>query len=384
MFDFSDTALDAEFPVRKRFVYFNHAAQAPLPRRVAAAIAAHLENVRDRGAADWRAWYDAIEKTREKVGRFLGATGPEIAFVPSTSWGTNLVAQSYDWKPGDSVVGDDMEFPTNHYPWKLLARRGVEYRIAANRGGRISAEDIASKIDGSTRVVAVSWVAFHNGWVYPLDEIGRLCRERGILLVVDAIQGLGALPIDVSKTPVDVLIADPHKWLLGPEAAAIFYVAESAREKLPPPFLGWWNLKSRGEFLDYSGEFVDSARRFEPGSLPAAQIAGLSASLDLLMEVGLETVRDRIMVVVRKLKSGLEQRSWRVTTPEPPSSGILAGVPPGASAWAMARSLEQRGILVTAREKAVRFSPHFFNDEREVERVLEAIDAQGASTAGMG
>jgi len=380
MFDFSDTALDHEFPIRRNFVYFNHAAQAALPRRVVAAIGAHLENARDRGAVDWRGWYAAIDETREKAGKFLGAASREIAFVPSTSWGVNLVAQAYDWKPGDSVVGDDMEFPTNHYPWKLLARRGVEYRIAANRGGRITAEDIVSRVDGSTRVVALSWVAFHNGWVYPLDEIGRFCRERGILLVVDAIQGLGALPIDVAKTPVDVLIADPHKWLLGPEASAILYVAERAREKLPPPFLGWWNLKTRADFLGYEGEFVGSARRYEPGSLPAAQIAGLSASLDLLMEVGMETVRGRILKVVATLKRGLEERGWRVTTPEPASSGILAAVPGGQTAREMAMRLEKRGVIVSAREKAVRFSPHFFNDEQEVARVLQAIDAEAPAS----
>ncbi len=381
MFDFSDTGLDHEFPIRRNFVYFNHAAVAPLPRRTAAAIQAHLENVRDRGAADWRAWYTQIEAAREKAALFLGAAGREIAFLPSTSWGINLVAQAFEWKPGDNVVGDDMEFPTNHYPWTLLAKRGVEYRIAANRGGKITAEDIAARIDTSTRIVAVSWVAFHNGWVYPLAEIGRLCRERGILLVIDAIQGLGALPIDVSKTAVDVLIADGHKWLLGPEASAIFYVAESAASRLPPPFLGWWNLKAQGDYLDYGGGFVTSARRYEPGSLPTAQIAGLSASLDLLLEAGMETVRARILKVVEVLRDGLRERGWTITTPEPLASGILAAVPPGGGAWAMSKRLEQRGVIVSAREKAVRFSPHFFNHRAEVERVLAAIDGEGPNRA---
>src|ERR1700687_3632728 len=135
-FDFSPENLNREFPVRNSLVYFNHAAVAPLPRRVAGAIAAHNENVRDRGAADWRRWYAAIEEAREKVARFLGASREEVAFLPNTSWGLNLVAQAFPWKEGDNVVSDDMEFPSNAYPWLALEKRGVERRLAANRGGR--------------------------------------------------------------------------------------------------------------------------------------------------------------------------------------------------------------------------------------------------------
>ncbi|HKA36346.1 MAG TPA: aminotransferase class V-fold PLP-dependent enzyme, partial [Thermoanaerobaculia bacterium] len=292
---FSAQSLDREFPVRKSLIYFNHAAVAPLPRRVAAAIAAHNENVRDRGAADWRRWYAAIEATRAKAARFLGAAREEIAFLPNTSWGLNLVARSFPWKEGDNVVTDDMEFPSNAYPWLALENRGVECRLAKNRGGRITAEDIAAKVDARTRIVAVSWVAFHNGWVYPLEEISKVCRERGILFVLDAIQGLGALPLDVRAAGVDVLSADSHKWLLGPEGCAAFYVSESARERVPSLFAGWWNIKHETGYLDYKLDFYDSARRYEPGTLPTANLAGLSAALDLLTEVSLETVRSRIL-----------------------------------------------------------------------------------------
>ncbi len=142
---------------------------------------------------------------------------------------------------------------------------------------------IAARVDGRTRIVAVSWVAFHNGFVYPIDEIGRLCRERGILFVVDAIQGLGALPLDVGKSPIDVLVADAHKWLLGPEACAIFYVAQSARDRLPPPFGGWWNVKGAAGgsgYLDYGLDFHAGGRAYEAGSLPTAQIMGLAAALE--------------------------------------------------------------------------------------------------------
>jgi selenocysteine lyase/cysteine desulfurase len=374
-FNFSPESLDREFPVRKNLVYFNHAAVAPLPRRVADAIEAHTENVKLRGAADWRRWYADIERTREKAAAFLGAQRQEISLLPSTSWGLNLVAQAFDWKAGDNVVGDDMEFPSNVYPWMLLEKRGVELRQARNRGGRITAEDIAAKLDARTRIVAVSWVAFHNGFVYPIEEIGRLCQEHRILLVVDAIQGLGALPLDVSKAPVDVLVADGHKWLLGAEACAVFYVSENARERLPPPFGGWWNIHTEQGYLDYKLDFQPGGRRYEAGSLPTGQIMGLAAALDLLCAMELETVRDRILAVNGELKRGLEARAWRIVTPEPLASGILAAVPPNGNPARLAKALESHGILVAPREGAVRFSPHAYNDAAEVARILEAIDS---------
>ncbi len=378
MLDFSTPALDREFPIRRNFVYFNHAALSPLPRRVAEAITAHVENTRDRGAADWRKWYAAIERTREKAAHLLGADRSEIAFLPSTSWALNLTARSLAWAPGDNVVGDDMEFPSNSLPWKLLENVGVEYRAAANKSGRITLEDLARKVDSRTRVVAVSWVAFHNGFVYPLEEIGRFCRERGILFVVDAIQGLGALPLDLSKTPVDVLAADAHKWLLGQEGCTVFYVREAVRDRLPAIFGGWWNTKgeeSEKGFLVERLEFYRSARRYEPGSLPTAQIAGLEAAIDLLTEVGIETAQNRILQTVRKLAEGLASRDWRITTPGPLASGILAAAPPSSDSRTMAKALEERGIIVAPREGAVRFSPHFYNDQQEVQRVLQALDA---------
>ena len=175
-FDFSPASLDREFPVRRNLLYFNHAAVAPLPKRVADAAAAHLADVRDHGAAGWRDWYRLIDDAREKAARLLGTSGDEIAFLPNTSWGLNLAAQNFPWKPGDNVVTDDMEFPSNAYPWMALEERGIACRLAKSRDGRVTLSDLEEQVDARTRVLAVSWVAFHNGYVYPLAEIGAFCR----------------------------------------------------------------------------------------------------------------------------------------------------------------------------------------------------------------
>ena len=377
-FDFSPAALDREFPVRRSFLYFNHAAVAALPRRVAEAIVAHVENARDRGAADWRSWFGMVERVREKAGRLVGASAAEMAFVPNTSWGLNLVALNFPWTAGDNVVTTDVEFPSNAYPWRALAGRGVACRVAKNRDGRILAADVLALVDARTRVVAVSWVAFHNGAVTPLAELGAACRERGVLLVVDGIQGLGALPLDVKAARVDVLCSDAHKWLYGTEGGGVMFVDEGAKDRVPARAFGWWNLKTEGDYLDYREPVLYAgARRYEPGALPTANLAGLGAALDLLAAMGAAEIRSRLVANVEALRRGLRERGWTIATPEPIASGILAARAPSGDARAWAKALETRGVIVAPREGFVRFSPHAGNDEGEIARALAEIDAIG-------
>jgi selenocysteine lyase/cysteine desulfurase len=374
-FDFTPESLDREFPVRRQLVYLNHAAVAPLPRRVADAMIGHVENARDRGAADWRRAFGDVEKARAKAAAFIGSGADGVAFLPNTSWAINLTALAFPWTAGDNVVTSDLEFPSNFYPWQSLASRGVELRIARSRDGRITLDDVAAAADERTRVVAVSWVAFHNGWVFPLDELAAFCRERGILLVVDAIQGLGLLPLDVRRSGVHVLAADAHKWLYGPEGCAVFYVAEEARERVPAIVSGWWSMKTEGHYLEYRGEPYAGARRYEPGTLPIDHIRGLSAALDLLEEMGRDSILTRTLELVRALAAGLGARGWTIATPEPLASGILAAVPPKGDPREWAKALEGRGVIVAPREGAIRFSPYAGNDLDEIERALAVIDA---------
>ena len=232
----------SEFPVAERWAYFDHAAVAPLPRRSGDVLRAWADEQERNGVVHWPDWERKLEATRGRIARLLNAEADEIAFVGSTTQGIGLVAEGFPWRVGDSVVTAAEEYPSNIYPWMNLASRGVGLRTVPSREGRVWVEDLAAAIDRTTRVLTISHVEFASGFRNDLDALAGLCRERGIALFVDAIQGLGPLTIDVKRTPIDFLAADGHKWLLGPEGAGLLFVRREWIERLRPLGVGWHSV----------------------------------------------------------------------------------------------------------------------------------------------
>ena len=227
-----DSLRATEFPVAERWAYFDHAAQAPLPRRSAEALRNFSDEQMQDGVVGWPAREQRIESIRDQVALLVNAHRDEIAFIPSTTHGISLVAEGFPWREGDNVVSASEEYPSNVYPWMNLESRGVTLRLVPSREGRIWLDDLARAIDRSTRVLTISHVEFSTGFRNDLDALAELCRKRRIALFVDAIQGLGPHTIDVQKTPVDFMAADGHKWLLGPEGAGLLYVRREWIDRL--------------------------------------------------------------------------------------------------------------------------------------------------------
>jgi cysteine desulfurase/selenocysteine lyase len=366
----------AMFPVTRNVVYLNHAAVGPLSARACEAMERHARDQRDFGALHWREWDREYELLRQSAARLLNCTSGEIAILKNTSEGLSFVAEGFRWKRGDNVVSTDLEFPSNAIPWKILARRGVELRIVRSRDGAYTVDDIAKLIDANTRIVTVSSVAFHNGFTADLDGIGALCAQRDILFCVDAIQSLGALPIDVRRSNIAFLAADGHKWLCGPEGAATFFVAEEHRDKLEVMEHGWMNIERRGKFIDCSTDLRSDSRRFEAGSLNTNGICGARAAIDLLLEIGIEAIAIEVKRIAGLLADKLESIGYRLGTPRPVSSGIIGAIPPVIETNTLLRlhrRLEEAGIVCAPREGMLRFAPHFYNDESDVERVIDVL-----------
>jgi selenocysteine lyase/cysteine desulfurase len=356
------------FPVTKNLVYFNHAAVGPLSVRASEAMERHARDQRDFGALHWREWYAEHDRVRESAARLIGADAREIAIIKNTSEGLSFVAQGMRWRTGDNVITTGLEFPSNWTPWKRLETRGVECRVAPTP----TVEDIAPRIDDRTRLVTVSSVAFHNGFTADVHAIGTLCASRGVRFCVDAIQSIGVLPTDVRAAKIDFLAADGHKWLCGPEGAGIFYVAAERLEELEVVENGWTNIDRKGKFIGCPVDWLPDSRRFEAGSLNTNGIYGLRAGIELLLEIGVETIHDRAMAVAKKLAEGLESIGWKAPMFGAP---IVGATPPDVEKSILwyHRKLEEQGVVCAPREGLLRFSPHFYNDEGEVARILVVL-----------
>ena len=380
--DLMNSEIRKLFPVTQNYVYFNHAAVCPISTPVYERMQRHSRDVMENGAVNYREWLAAIKQTRELAARLINAKPDEIAFAPDTSAGLAMIANGVDWREGDNVVTADCEFPANVVPWMRIKREfGVEVKMARERDCRLETEEILNLIDERTRVVALSFVEFGSGFRNDLAAIGRHCRERDVLFVVDAIQGLGALGLDVEACAIDALSADAHKFLLGPEGVALFYVSRRAMERVKPTLVGWLSVNNPEDYLNYDQPYAPSARRFEAGALNTVGVAGLGAAIELFLQIGLEKIESHLLdlgdYLCERLRERLMDRGYRVASSrrDGEKSAIICLQHEKYSAQELCHLLDDRRIITTARLGRLRISPHFYNTREEIDLLIEALPA---------
>jgi len=362
-----------EFPIREECLYLDHAAVCPLPKSVAEAMRLRVRDQEMAGHLRDNDWKDSILKCRHIGSEVIGCRPEDVSLIRSTSEGLSLIAEGLDWAEGDEVIVGSEEFAANAAPWLNLKSRGVKVIRFPQTDGAIDPAIIDGLVGERTRLLAVSWVAFHTGWVAPLVGLAGLCRERKLIFVLDAIQGLGVLPLKMDQIGIDAVIADGHKWLLGPEGAGLMATTEKLRKELRPVLSGWRNVRMNisDAFLD-DVDFYCDGRRFEPGATNTVGLAGLSAALDLLTTVGPNVISGRIESLNRALTRILLAHGWDIRSPGSghPVAGIVAGTPPGVTPLEARRALRERHVICSVRQGLVRFSPHFYVSGAE----LEALD----------
>jgi len=364
-----------EFPVVADKVYLAHAAVCPLPACVVQALTAYLAEV-GRGGQFEYLHAKAEAEARSLAAAMLEASPDEIAFVPSTSAGLSMVAAGLTWRPQDNVVIAQGDFPSNVYPWLHLQRHGVQVRSIATRGdGVVTLEDVTAHVDDSTRLVALSSVHFATGARMDIDAIGRYLGSRGVLFCVDAIQSLGATPL--SSRYVDFLVADGHKWLLGPQGIGILFVRKSRFASLEPALLGWKSVLSEKDFVRQKLEWATTARRYEPGSLNALGLIGLHATLSMLQQIGVPAIAERLKSLRGYLVPALQSKGYEVVEPTSngPTSGIVSVRHGSKDLQQLYRALDARKIIVSLREDplgrpCLRVAPHFYNTQHELEQLV--------------
>jgi selenocysteine lyase/cysteine desulfurase len=308
---------------------------------------------------------------------FVGAEPGEIAVTMNTPDSLSILATGIPWLPGDRIVITDLEFPANAHPWLNLAKQGVEVVIVPSRCGCIPIEDLVAAMDNRTRLVSLSWVQFSTGYRSDLRAIAQACHEKGIYLAVDAMQGLGALCFDVRELGVDFFAAASHKWLCGPTGVGWFYCRRDLIDAVEVKIIGHASYE-RGphdSWLDYRTELWSDARRFEPGLVNFLGLSGLEAALDLLLEVGMARVEAQIKHITDSLAQGLLERGYQLAAPRGTRdwSGIVSFASDRYMPSDLHKRLEVAGVSTTRHDDHIRVSPHFYNSDEEIERLLTAL-----------
>lgn len=367
-----------EFPVTRDHIFLNHAGVAPTSTRVVEAVHGFMESLARVGRPSFDDWESLAQECRERFARLIGCGSDEVAFVRNTSHGLSLLAAGLDWRPDDRVAAAvSVEYPSNVYPWMDLDRRGIASLdvIPAAADGTVTVEAASRAIGPLTRVLAVSSAQYTSGAVTDLAGLGRLCRERGVLLCVDGIQTVGALPIDVKEAGVHFLSADSHKWMLGMMGIGAVFVDRSVVESIHPPLLGWRSTTDAFNFDRVHFELLNDAGRYEEGSLAYPLITGFSAALELLEEAGMDRVAAHVTALVADLAERLEDLGC-MTAPGPEHRRhIVTFHHPLLGDEQLLEGLEAAGIVASLRRGRVRVSPHLYNTHEEMKEVAEAVRA---------
>jgi cysteine desulfurase/selenocysteine lyase len=366
--------LRREFPVTTRWAYFDHAAVAPLTERARRTLVEWAGDLAENGEINDPLRVRRIEEVRRLAAQLLNADPLDIAFIKNTSEGIGIVAEGLRWRSGDNVVTAEDEYPANLYPWMNLAERGVELRRVPSRDGRILLDDLSAVMDERTRLVSLSYVEYASGFRNDLLAVGEICRQKGVLFFVDAIQGLGVLPLDVRQTPIDFLAADGHKWLLGPEGAGLFWIRREVVEQLHPVGIGWNSVIDSRNFGQTEFRLKPHAGRWESGSLNVGGILALGSSLELLLGVGIDAIAERVVYLTDYLCERCRQMGLTVYSSRRPGegSGIVSLVVPG-DARAVVRRCRDAGIVANQRAGRLRVSPHAYNSTEELDRLLALL-----------
>ena len=367
-----------EFPQNDALRYLNHAAVAPWPRRAAQAVSDFAEQNLRFGARDYPQWLQTEQRLRGRLARLLNAPGTaDIALVKNTSEALSFVAFGLDWKPGDQIIISDEEFPSNRVVWEALQPQGVEVVQVSLRGADPEA-DLLAACGAKVRLMAISAVQYASGLRLDLQRLGEGCEQRGVLLCIDAIQQLGALPFDVQQNRCAFAMADGHKWMLGPEGLGVFYCRSDLRNQLKLHEFGWHMLEHAGDYDRVDWEPARTARRFECGSPNMLGAVALDASLSLLEEVGMPMVARALGERIEQLDQGLRAiPGIEVLSPADASrrAGIVTFRLDGWDNQVLFERIRAEQVVCAQRGGGIRFSPHFYTRPEVIEDTLQLVRA---------
>lgn len=364
-----------EFPLDEQLIYLNHAAVSPWPKRTRDEVMAFAQQNARYGSYFYPDWLGKEQTLREQFKTLLNASSvDDIALVKNTSEALSFVAYGLDWQAGDTIVSSNEEFPSNRLPWQSLENQGVQFLEADLQCAKDPELALFDLVTEKTRLITVSSIQFASGLRLDLKRIGQFCRERGILFCIDAIQSLGAVQFDVQDYHADFVMADGHKWLLAPEGLGVFYSSQTAREQLKLTQFGWHMMKDTHNYENKPWQVHPTARRFECGSPNMLGIHALSASLSLLLEIGMAEVERLVLKNAQHVKNEVARnKKLQLVSCHDCASGIVVFKHRNAASSELYQRLQTNGVVCALRGGGIRFSPHFYNTEEEIAEAFALI-----------
>ena len=359
-------ALRSEFPALSRYVYLNTATYGQTPRRAVQAMNCHMARRDEFACTDFLEWFDDLDRIRESCARLVNCAPADIAFVQSACVGLSFLMQGFDWQAGDELLTIENEFPNQLYLSAALDRFGAKLRI-------VPWPELYASVTSQTRVVALSTVNYATGFRLPMKEISRFLESSGVLLYIDGTQSVGVLQLDIAKVRPAMLSVNAYKWLLTPNGAGFVYVSPELRSRLTPTIIGWRTDRNWRDVnsLNHGAPVIsDSAEKYEGGMLPFPSLYAMGAVIDMMLEVGPAAIEERVLSLAGDLRTILRDLGGDVNTDE---SQIVTACLPGRDPGELARRLTERRILVSARQGRLRVSPHFYNNEEDLEALRTAL-----------
>jgi selenocysteine lyase/cysteine desulfurase len=365
------------FAVTQSFKYLNHAAVGVLPQPTHHALEGFLAAHASGGVMGVLTYERRMPEYRARIARFIGARAGEIAILRNTGDGANAIAGGFPWKPGDELILPDNEFPANVQAWLRLRKLGVNVRFVDSKKARLTPDVLREHISPRTKVVAVSWVSFEDGYRHDLAALAEVAHSAGALFCVDAIQGLGAFPLDVQSCNIDALYSGGAKWLLALQGVSFLYVRADLIDRLELASPGWRSTADMWEFLDYDQPFVADATRFEGGTPNFIGALSLAESIEVIDRAGTSRIAAHVLDLTDRLVEGLKAAGARVASirSQTESSGIVTFMLPDTDSVELGRKLQREGFVTTYREGGIRIAPHGYNTREEIDALVELIGA---------
>jgi cysteine desulfurase/selenocysteine lyase len=363
------------FAVTENLTYLNHAAVGVLPRPTREALSAFIGAHAESGVVGVAPYELRMDEYRAAIARFIGGMPGSIAVLRNTTEGATILAQGVRWQPGDEVVLPDNEFPANAHPWLALRDRGVRIVLVPSSRERLTPDVLRKYITARTKVVTVSWVSFSDGYRHDLEALAQIAHANGALLFVDAIQGLGAFPLDVRAMGIDGLYSSGAKWLLALQGAAFLYVDSDLIDRLELALPGWRSVENMWDFLAYDQPLVNDATRYEGGTPNFIGALSLASSIAVLERAGTERIAQHVLGLTERLAEGLKSAGADTATVRSAatSSGIVTFTMPGTDSVELGAALQRDGIVTTYRRSGIRVAPHGYNTAEEIDALLEAV-----------